>query len=334
VWVVGYNSMSGLIYHWNGTVWTLMGHDPIGAIQAVAAQVADDAWAAGSSGILHFNGTWSQVPAPAPAYNYTGIAIQDQNSVWAVSPTGIAFGDTSSFGAAASPSGATGIALDVTTGEDLWAVGPNLLHYPDVPRFTDVSMTNNFYPYVQALACRNLIGGYNASPPCTTGTPCFRPNAFVTRGQIAKFISNAAGYNDVIPSTQQTFTDVPNTNNFWLFIERAYAHGVISGYNSSPPCTTGTPCFRPGVFVHRGQTAKFVSNAAGYTDAIPSTQQTFTDVPNTNNFWLFIERAYAHGVIGGYTTNPPCTTGVPCFLSGNNVSRGQISKFIANAFVP
>ena len=111
-------------------------------------------------------------------------------------------------------------------------------------------------------------------------------------------------------------------------------HGVISGYSSSPPCTTGVPCFLPGNPVTRGQTAKFVANAAGYTDPIPSTQQTFTDVPPSNPFWLYIERAVLHGVISGYTSSPPCTTGVPCFLPGNAVTRGQTAKFIANAFFP
>src|SRR5262249_12951174 len=163
---------------------------------------------------------------------------------------------------------------------------------------------------------------------------CFLPGNPVTRGQTAKFVSNAANYQDVIPSTQQTFTDVPPSSPFWLFVERAYAHGVISGYSSSPPCTTGVPCFLPGHPVTRGQTAKFVSQAANYQDPIPTTQQTFTDVPPSSPFWLFVERAYAHGVISGYSSSPPCTTGVPCFLAGNSVTRGQTSKFIANAFYP
>jgi hypothetical protein len=200
-------------------------------------------------------------------------------------------------------------------------------------QFTDVPEDNPFYTYVRCLACRNIVSGYSDSPPCTTGVPCFLPNNNVTRGQIAKFISNAANYTDAIPSSRQTFTDVPNTNAFWLYIERAYAHGVIGGYANSL-CTTGVPCYLPNNNVTRGQAAKFVSNSVAYNDAIPSSQQTFTDVPNTNAFWLYIERAAAHGVIGGYSDNPPCGTGVPCFLWGNNVTRGQTAKFISNAFSP
>ena len=58
---------------------------------------------------------------------------------------------------------------------------------------------------------------------------------------MSKFVANAAGYNDGIPSTQQTFTDVPSSNPFWLYIERAYSHGVINGYIASPPCAVPVP---------------------------------------------------------------------------------------------
>jgi hypothetical protein len=146
-------------------------------------------------------------------------------------------------------------------------------------------------------------------------------------------VSNAANYQDVIPSIQQTFTDVSSSNPFWVYIERAVLHGVISGYTSSPPCTSGVPCFLPGNPVTRGQTAKFVSNAAHYTDPLPATQQTFSDVPPSHPFWLYVERAYLHGIISGYSTSPPCAT-APCFLPANGVTRGQTSKFIATAFYP
>ncbi len=176
--------------------------------------------------------------------------------------------------------------------------------------FTDVPAGSPFYTFVQCLACQNIVGGYSDGS--------FRPGANVTRGQLAKFVSNAAGYDDDIPPTQQTFTDVPPSNPFWLFIERVAAHGVVGGY------ADGT--FRPGANVTRGQVAKFVSNAADYQDAIPATRQTFGDVPHSDTFWLFIERVYAHGVVGGYSDGT--------FHPTANVTRGQTSKFISNTFFP
>ena len=58
----------------------------------------------------------------------------------------------------------------------------------------------------------------------------FRPGASVTRGQLAKILASAAGLTNAIPSTQRTFSDVPNSNAFWLFIERLAETGAISGY--------------------------------------------------------------------------------------------------------
>ena len=181
---------------------------------------------------------------------------------------------------------------------------------PCMISFSDVDPSNPFYGFIRCLACRGIVSGY------ADGT--YRPGNLVTRGQMSKFIANAAGYTDVIPPAQQTFSDVPPSHPFWVFVERAYLHGVISGY------ADGT--FQPGNLVTRGQATKFVSNAAGYADVIPPAQQTFSDVPPSHPFWLFVERVYLHGVISGYADGT--------FRPGNLVTRGQTAKFIANAFFP
>jgi hypothetical protein len=197
-------------------------------------------------------------------------------------------------------------------GRDAWIVkiGTTPLPVSCPIQFADVPAGSPFYAYVRCLACRNIVGGY--------GDNTFRPGANVTRGQLAKFVANAAGYQDAIPATRQTFSDVPPGSPFWVFVERVAAHGVVGGYSD------GT--FRPGATVTRGQVAKFVANAAGYADAIPPTHQTFADVPPGNPFWLFIERVAAHGVVGGYADNT--------FRPGNAVTRGQTAKFISTGFFP
>ncbi len=189
-------------------------------------------------------------------------------------------------------------------------------------QFADVPPGSTFYDFIRCLSCQSIVGGYSDNT--------FRPGANVTRGQVAKFVSNAAGYSDDIPADRQTFSDVPPGSTFWLFIERAVAHGVISGYSDHT--------FRPGANVTRGQVAKFVANAAQFTDDVTG-RQTFSDVDANNPFWLFIERAYAHSVISGYNCGQapagPCD-GVRLyyFLPGNNVTRGQTAKFISNSFFP
>ena len=65
-WAVGFDEdfafgFEGVIEHWNGTSWTLVDSPlPDGALYAVTAQSARDAWAVGGALIEHWNGTrWS-----------------------------------------------------------------------------------------------------------------------------------------------------------------------------------------------------------------------------------------------------------------------------------
>ncbi|HKP52771.1 MAG TPA: S-layer homology domain-containing protein [Chloroflexia bacterium] len=201
--------------------------------------------------------------------------------------------------------------------------------------FTDVPPDNTFYTWIRCLACRGVFGGY------TDGT--FRPGNDVTRGQFSKIASNAAGYNDEIPSDRQTFEDVPSDHPFWLWIERLALHGVIGGYecgSEGEPCVPpdNRPYFRPYANITRGQISKILCNITG-CEAPSSSQQTYEDVPVTNTFWQYIEGLSALGVMGGY----PCGgAGEPCMPPDNrpyfrpnaNATRGQVAKMVANTFFP
>ena len=215
--------------------------------------------------------------------------------------------------------------------------------------FADVPPTNTFYPFVQCLACQDIISGYpcgGAGEPCNpSNDPYFRPNSFVTRGQLAKIVSESAGFSDVIPPSQWTFTDVPYGSTFWLWVERLAGRDVMAGYNCgvdpNEPCDSeNRPYFRPGNGATRGQLTKIVSNAAGFNDTIPPAQHTFADVPPTHTFWVYVERLLLNrpGVMGGYTCGGP---GEPCdgqnrsyFRPNNPLTRGQTSKIVANTFFP
>lgn len=232
---------------------------------------------------------------------------------------------------------------------------PCTIEFQDVPPSNEVS---SFYPYVRCLACRGVLGGYpcgGANPqtgqdePCgETGNPYFRPSNLVTRGQIAKIVSNAAGFNEDVEG--QTYADVvpsDDPSSFYVYIERLTAHNVMSGY----PCDAaeGEPCdgqnrayFRPAANATRAQLAKIVSNAAGFVDNVEG--QTFADVPppaqenDPSSFYLFVERLAQRGVVGGY----PCggegeecdDQDRPYFRPGNPVTRGQAAKIVANTFYP
>jgi S-layer homology domain len=64
-----------------------------------------------------------------------------------------------------------------------------------------------------------------------------------------------------------------------------------------------------------------VVNAAGYPLFTPTGgQQTFTDVPSTNVFFVSIETAHQKGVINGY---PDGT-----FRPGNNIRRDEMAQIV------
>ena len=216
-------------------------------------------------------------------------------------------------------------------------------------QFTDVPPDNTFYPFVRCLACQGIINGYPCGgefEPCNANDdPYFRPNNYVTRGQLAKIVSESAGFSDTIPQSQWTFTDVPYGSTFWLWVERLAGRQVMAGYacgqDPNEPCDgQHRPYFRPGAGATRGQLTKIVSNAAGFNDTIPPGQYTFTDVQPIHTFWVFVERLLLNrpGVMGGYPcggAGEPCDTeSRPYFRPGNPLTRGQTSKIVANTFFP
>jgi hypothetical protein len=97
VWAVGQSAGIGavgspLIEHWNGTAWAPVSSPVIpggGALSAVSASSAGNAWAVGKSSrgsglIEHWDGmAWSVVPSPAYGM-LTGVAADSRSSVWAV----------------------------------------------------------------------------------------------------------------------------------------------------------------------------------------------------------------------------------------------------------
>jgi hypothetical protein len=198
--------------------------------------------------------------------------------------------------------------------------------------FTDVDESNVFYPFIRCLACRGIISGY------TDGT--FRPGNDITRGQIAKVVSNSAGFSE--DPGPQIYEDVPVGSPFYEWINRLSMRGHMGGYLCGlvpeEPCIApdNRPYFRPNATATRGQLAKIVANAAGLGGT--PTGLYYTDVPEDHPFYVWIMRLTNLGVMGGY----PCgSEGEPCddqnrpyFRPFANVTRGQASKIVANTFFP
>jgi uncharacterized repeat protein (TIGR01451 family) len=205
--------------------------------------------------------------------------------------------------------------------------------------FTDEPPSATFYPYVQCLSCRGIVSGY------PDGT--FRESAPITRGQIAKVVSNAAGFTE--NPGEQLYADVPPTHTFYAFINRLTNRGIVAGYPCPQRPGGGEECgpenpnlFKPEQNATRGQLAKIVSNAAGITDEVAG--QYYQDVPPTgegSQFYIWIMRLTDRGVMSGYACGTTDPRSGPCdaqdrsyFRPGNTVSRGQAAKMVANTFFP
>ena len=130
------------------------------------------------------------------------------------------------------------------------------IYAPPQPTFDDVPTSNPFYQYIETAYELELVSGYTCGPTCLE----FRPGANITRAQLSKIIVlagvQADGWAIIIPDTP-TFQDVPRFHTFYRYIETAYCHQIISGYN----CGTGCLEFHPDNSATRGQIAKIVYEA-------------------------------------------------------------------------
>jgi hypothetical protein len=135
--------------------------------------------------------------------------------------------------------------------------------------FADVAPGSTFHVWIERLSSRGIIGGYPCGgpfEPCVapTNRPYFRPNNPVTRGQLSKITSGAAGWTET--PTGQTFEDVPVGSTFYVYVERIAARSIVGGYpcgGTGEPCIppTNRPYFRPNNATTRGQMSKVAALA-------------------------------------------------------------------------
>jgi hypothetical protein len=167
----------------------------------------------------------------------------------------------------------------------------------------------------------------------------FKPSNQVTRGQLAKMVSNAVGFDD--DAGDQLFLDVPPGSTFYDFVQRLGVRGYMSGYACG---AQGEPCgpahlayFRPSGTATRGQISKIVSNAASFSDT--PTGQSFQDVAPGSVFYDYVQRLSMRNIINGYSCggpDEPCIppANLPYFRPNGDVTRGQTAKIVSSTFYP
>ena len=328
VWAVGQtcadagcSAARSLIERWDGSTWTQVASPNPGTtdthLNAVAVASANDAWAVGSAtsdgstynnAVMHWDGSnWTAISGPSPGAidnHLRALALVSANDIWAAGDQDSGSGERTQLQHYVVPCSGTPTAT-VTATSTAAASTPTPSATPCTISFSDVHPGDYFYTAVQYLACHGVISGY------ADGT--FRPYNNTTRGQLTKIVVLAEGWQVDCPQNGH-FTDVPPTDPFYCYVETAYGHAIISGY------ADGT--FRPGNNVTRTQLCKIIVLAEGWANDCPLPGH-FLDVPPTDPFFCYVETAYNHNIISGYSDGT--------FRPSNNATRGHISKIVYQA---
>jgi hypothetical protein len=275
VWAVGAtNPFETLTLHWDGTVWTTIPALGPGELASIKWVPSSGLWTIGYGYgplyqpltlIAHY---WdplrfADVPPGSPFYSFIRcLACQGIAGGYPCAPPG-----EPCPGPYFRPN------ANVTRGQVSKIVAAAAGFGDPVPStqqtFEDVSPAGTFWLWVERLSTRGLITGYPCGgpfEPCVApaNRPYFRPNNPVTRSQLAKLTSGAAGW--TATPTGQTFEDVVPSSPFYGWIERLASRAVISGYpcgGVGEPCVApaNRPYFRPSNNATRAQMSKVAAAA-------------------------------------------------------------------------
>jgi len=134
---------------------------------------------------------------------------------------------------------------------------------------------------------------------------------------------------DPYNNAMATYTDVPQTHPHFTFIQIAKQTEIEPG---SRTATT----FAPDTLVTRRQMARWVMRSLMNDDAITAylnatggtTLVSFSDVPNTDTDYKYIEAMYRRGITKGCSGTTDATRK---FCPGDNLTRGQMAVFLVRA---
>jgi S-layer homology domain len=346
VWAVGdlgdYAFTYPLRVHYDGNTWTKYAYtDTVreyGQLWDVAALSTNDVWAVGGYYLNHWNGTtWEGIAGPtSPDTSVVlhGITRAASNDLWAVGEQTLSDTQLGTLVERYNPCPATATPTRTSTATRT-ATGTST---STATRTSTTTRTSTGTATRTSTATASPTRTATAIPTNTATAASIASStstATATKSRTATQLPNstATATATTVPTTECaiTFTDVPSSNSFYQYVRCLACRGVLGGYSLPSRCTeTGAPCFRPGDSITRGQMAKVVANAAGFTE--DHSEVSFADVPTSHTFYVYIQRLASRGVVGGYSDPAKCPDGkAPCFLPDANVTRGQMSKFVALA---
>ncbi len=336
-----------LVEHWDGTQWSIVPTPNVNFDTILFAGVAlapNDIWAVGGDNTgtrnetftMHWDGVqWTIVPSPNPGQtqnNLYGLTALASNDVWAAgysytsgspSRTLIEHWDGSAWQVVPSPNmlnkansldGIGAIAPD-----DIWAVGYSLqgstLDYePIVEHWDGTQWSIVGLPPVEGGGDLLGVAGVGSTDVWAVGLTYAYPE-----------VPLAEHWNGVpcaTPSVTPSPTSQPSVTGT--------AIPTVTTTTTTPVAPTGTPAPPSSTAI----TATSSTTPTQPPDTTPSLTNTptasatvcmvsFSDVPRGSTFYSYIECLACKGIISGYADGT--------FRPGNNVTRGQLAKIVANS---
>lgn len=113
-------------------------------------------------------------------------------------------------------------------------------------QFKDVPKSHSASGYIQSAVDLGIVSGYK------DGT--FKPNAALTRGHFAVFISRA--FEQELPSGEGTFRDVSSKSSYATAIKQLVSAGIASGYEDGR--------FKPDNVLTKRHLSLFMKRTANY----------------------------------------------------------------------
>lgn len=180
--------------------------------------------------------------------------------------------------------------------------------------FPDVSTSNQFYSFIEAIFHNGVTGGCASAPN-------YCPGDAALRKQMAVFVlKSREGTAYAPPPAVGIFNDVPASDPFAPWIEELFNRGVVAGC-SAP----GGPNYCPNDPVLRQQMSVFLLRTLFGSSYLPSAcADIFGDVPCPGLFSDWIEDLFTRGIAAG------CGGGNFCPAIPN--TRGQMAPFLTKTF--
>lgn len=116
-------------------------------------------------------------------------------------------------------------------------------------------------------------------------------------------------------ATEEVFTDVKTSSDYYEYVNELFERGFVSGYKDGS--------FKPTWLLTRAQASKILALNLGL-DVNKSFNHTFTDVPKSDWAYPYIAALKEAGIIDGYQDGT--------FKPGSPITRNQMAKILVNGY--